>query len=158
MLEIPYDLHSMEEIFVLAFYLIKPLENPHGAVKELKEYLAALDATGRIYLSEEGVNSQMSISRTDAPKFFEWIEGHPYYQGVDINVHTSEEHAFPKLTVKYREQIVALDREVDFSLDGGHITPAEWKKMLEERDEDTVVLDVRNDYEWDDVLHGRDSV
>jgi UPF0176 protein len=32
---------------------------------------------------------------------------------------------------------------------GVHVSPEEWQKMLDERDENTVLIDVRNHYEWD---------
>jgi UPF0176 protein len=33
-------------------------------------------------------------------------------------------------------------------LAGEHVSPEVWKKMLQEKDDETLVLDVRNDYEW----------
>ena len=43
---------------------------------------------------------------------------------------------------------MAVDCDVDFSMVGEHVSPAAWKQMLEKKDEQTLVLDVRNDYEW----------
>ncbi|HLB52916.1 MAG TPA: rhodanese-like domain-containing protein, partial [Chlamydiales bacterium] len=62
-------------------------------------------------------------------------------------LHPANEHPFPKMTVKYRKQLVAMDCSVDFSKRGEAISPKEWKKKLEEKDERTLILDVRNTYE-----------
>jgi UPF0176 protein len=49
--------------------------------------------------------------------------------------------------VKVRPEIVALHAGVELSADqDNHLTPAEWKRMLEE-DPDAVAVDVRNRYE-----------
>jgi UPF0176 protein len=52
------------------------------------------------------------------------------------------------MTVKYRRQLVAIDWELDFAQRGHPVSPTTWKEMLENRDPDTILLDVRNDYEW----------
>lgn len=137
------------DYLVLAFYLIKPIEDPQSEVKRFKTFFEDHDIMGRIYINEEGINAQMSVSEKDAPAFFDWYLSDKRFRETDIKVHRHNEHAFPKKTVKYREQIVALDRKVDYSKGGAHASAAEWKKMLDERDENTLVLDVRNDYEWE---------
>ena len=66
-----------------------------------------------------------------------------------FKTHYYTEHVFPRQTVKYRQQIVALDEEVEMALTGEHLSPRAWSEMLEARDENTLVLDVRNAYEWE---------
>lgn len=134
---------------VLAFYEIVHIDNPQAVVKAWKRFLQSCDATARIYLSEDGINAQMSISDADYPRFEKWLRSDKRFAKTDVKVHTSKEHAFPKLTVKYREQLVALDKEVDRKLNGTYLTPKEWTQAIKERDDDTLILDIRNDYEWD---------
>src|SRR6185437_4480240 len=59
------------------------------------------------------------------------------------------EQVFPRATVKLRPQLVAMDTEVDLSLTGAHLNAEEWNEMLQNRDDDTLLIDVRNDYEWE---------
>jgi len=132
---------------VLAFYALTPVENPHMEVKRWKRFLKEIDAMGRIYINEDGVNSQMSVSEADADKFYEWFLND--YPDTEIKVHHLSDHAFPKMTVKYREQLAAMDRPFDLTKGGEHVSSEKWAQMIAERDEDTVILDVRNDYEWD---------
>ena len=116
-------------------------------MKRWKRFLESLDAMGRIYINEGGVNAQMSLLAAEVEGFYEWILKD--YPKTEVKVHRYPEHAFPKMTVKYREQLAAMDREFDLSQGGEHVSSERWAQMIEERDEDTVILDVRNDYEWD---------
>lgn len=146
-----------KRIAILAFYVITPIEEPQREVKRIKNFLKQLDAKARIYVSEEGVNAQMSIAQSDKEVFTSWFLATPAYAGTPIKEHSHHEHVFPRLTVKYRKQIVAFDQKVDFSQRGSHIKPADWKAMMEENDPNTVILDVRNDYEWE-VGHFENSI
>ena len=139
----------MDNYLILAFYLIQSIEDPQTEVKRFKAFFEEHDVMGRIYINEEGINAQMSISEADAPTFMDWYLGDERFNGTDIKVHRHHEHVFPKKTVKYREQLVALDMKVDYSKRGQHASAEQWKQMLDERDENMLVLDVRNDYEWE---------
>ena len=123
---------------VLAYYHIGPIDDPHAEVARHKEFFQNRDFRGRIYISEQGINGQASGAREAAAEFRAWLQGDPRFSGLDVKVHPAHEHAFPKMTVKYRRQLVAIDCEVDFSETGERVSPREWKKMLEERDEDTL--------------------
>lgn len=134
---------------VLAYYFFTEIEEPGREVFNHKKFLNSRDVRGRIYISAEGINGQMSASPDAAREYREWLEKDPRFQGVEFKVHTWHEHCFPRMAVKLRPQLVALDKKVDMGKGGEHVSPEVWKKMLEGRDEDTVVIDVRNDYEWD---------
>ena len=53
----------------------------------------------------------------------------------------------PRLIVKYRKYLVAREKEVDLSNQGEHVEASKWKEMLETNKE-SLLLDVRNSYEW----------
>lgn len=134
---------------VLAYYALLPIEDPHAEVAKHKEFFKSRDFTGRIYLSEEGINGQSCGLKSQAEEYQEWLLSDPRFANVQFKVHSSSEHVFPKMTVKYRKQLVAIDCKVDFSKRGQPLSPSEWKKMLEEKGKETLLLDVRNDYEWE---------
>lgn len=135
------------EYKVLAYYQISPIEDPHLLVKEHKKFFEKLDFKGRIYISSEGINGQASGFSPHADQYMDWLRTLPGFQNIVFKVHGSDEHAFEKMTVKYREQLVAVRRPIDFEKAGEHVEPSRWKKMLEEKDENTILIDVRNDYE-----------
>lgn len=141
-------MESEKKYLILAYYHFTPIENPHEEVGRHHAFFADRDVRSRIYISEQGINGQMSAFYSDAEEYMEWLHSDPRFQKVDFKIHQYSEHVFPKTTVKYRKQLVAFDTEVDLELTGEHVPPSTWKTMLEERDEDTFILDVRNDYEW----------
>lgn len=140
----------MYVVFAYYHFLTPPdvLENVESYIKHHKKFLETKDAKGRIYINEQGINGQMSIHEKDAESYIAWLHSHPVFKNVEIKVHLYEEHAFAKLTVKYRKQLVALDAQVDLRLAGQPVSSGEWKDMLEKKDPDTILIDVRNDYEW----------
>lgn len=133
---------------VLAYYCLTEIEAPREEVVRHQEFFRNRDLKGRIYLSEQGINGQMSGSKRDAQEYINWLTQDSRFSKISFKKHPASEHAFPKATIKYRRQLVALDREVDLNLTGERVAPKQWSQMLEERDEDTLVLDTRNDYEW----------
>jgi UPF0176 protein len=135
------------EIIVLAYYVIEDIADPHKVIKEHKKFLETVDSKGRIYIGYEGVNAQLSIAKKDLDKYLSYLKMDPLYDSADFKGHEDSEHRFAKLTVKFREQIVALKEKVNFKNRGEHISPKEWNKQLNKRDENTIIIDVRNNYE-----------
>ncbi len=133
--------------WVLAYYSFTPLADPHGEVAKHKAFLGARDATCRVYISEQGLNGQLSAIRADAEAYIEWMHQRPEFKDVRFKVHPYHEQVFPRLTIKYRPKLVAIDADVDLSLGGEHVSPKRWQEMLESTDE-RILIDVRNDYEW----------
>lgn len=133
--------------WVLAFYHFSPIENPVQEVKTHKEFFTNRDVACRIYISEEGINGQMSASVNDAKAYIEWMHTRPGFNEIKFKIHPYHEQVFPRVTVKYRKQLVAIDANVDLSNRGEHVSPAKWKEMLETQN-DKILIDVRNEYEW----------
>ncbi len=136
-------------INVLAYYFLTPIADPRADVAKHLAFFQSRDVSSRIYISEEGINGQMSASRCAAKEYMDWLRSDPRFQEVRFKIHSTSEHPFPKKTVKYRKQLVAFDRTVNLDQRGQHVSPEIWQKMLAERDAHTLVLDVRNGYEWD---------
>ncbi len=136
------------EYKVLAYYCIVKIEDPVAEVARHKEFFSSRDFKGRIYISEQGINGQSSGLSEHADEYMAWLSADDRFKEMPIKVHGAPEHAFPKMTVKYRKQLVAVDCEVDFSCVGQRVSPGQWKDMIEKRDDQTLILDVRNDYEW----------
>ncbi len=139
----------MENYEVLAYYIFTRVENPQEEVAKHHAFLQDKDIRCRVYISEQGINGQMSASLQDSRAYQEWLHADPRFTKVVFKIHTYSEHVFPRTTVKYRKQLVALDEPVDLSLTAEHVSPRQWKQMLEEKDPKTILIDVRNDYEWE---------
>lgn len=133
---------------ILAYYFISPIADPHAEVKTHKLFFDGRDVKSRIYISETGLNGQLSAATPDALAYIEWMTGRPEFKGIEFKLTPHHEQVFPRLTVKYRKNLVAYDRPVDFSIRGEHVSPERWKEMLEKKEESRILIDVRNDYEW----------
>ena len=72
------------------------------------------------------------------------------FADLTFKIDEAESHAFKKMHVRPRREIVALDLEEDSNpreITGKYYSHEEFKAALE--DENTVILDARNDYEYD---------
>ena len=132
---------------IVAFYCYTKIEYPAREVKRHQKFLGDIDAKARIYIANNGINAQMSIHTKDLEAYTNWLKGDPRYAKTMFKIDSYHEHVFPRTTVKAKEQLVALDRMPDLNLGAEHVPPQKWKQMLEERDENTIIIDVRNDYE-----------
>jgi UPF0176 protein len=137
----------MKTYFCLAFYTFQKIENPQEEVTRHKEFLEKLDATSRIYISEEGINGQLCAEMSDAIRYTDWMHARDAFKNLEFKIHQWHEQAFPRLTIKYRKYLVGRDREVNFNNQGEHVPAAKWKEMLE-NEKEALLLDVRNTYEW----------
>ncbi|MDE3056297.1 MAG: rhodanese-related sulfurtransferase [Verrucomicrobiota bacterium] len=133
---------------VLAYYILVPIADPKLEVERHKDFFKERNFRGRIYISEEGINGQASGESSHAKEYMEWLASDSRFCDVRFKVHKAKEHPFPKMTVKYRKQLVALDVPVNLEERGESLSPQEWKRMLEKREPGTLLIDVRNEYEW----------
>jgi len=133
---------------VLAYYIFYPVPDPAAERDLQKSVLEPLQALGRIYVSREGINAQLSLTEASASTYISWLKSRPGFEDIYVKIHSWHEAAFPRLTVKVREKLVALDHPVDMSQTGTHLSPAEWKEKLDQPDANRLLIDVRNDYEW----------
>lgn len=132
---------------VLAYYGFNPIKDPRAEILDHKLFFKNRDVTSRIYISEQGINGQMCAAHQDALDYMNWMQTKEHFKDIHFKLHSYHEHVFPRLTVKYRKQLVAIDRDVDMSKTGEHVSPKKWKEMLNAQ-EKPLLIDVRNDYEW----------
>lgn len=152
---------------VVTFYKFVPLDDPHAEVARHLNFLQGRDIHGRIYLNEKGINAQYSGPHKDAVAYADWVKKH--HQFSDMLVQTSPAvtgHAFPRLKLRYKPSLVQLEGGslhlplLDPNMRATPLTPSEWKERLEARTcldvssgetsgRGLLLLDVRNDYEWD---------
>jgi len=134
--------------YVLAYYHFTPISNPLTLVDEHKDFFHNRDIASRIYISEEGINGQMSGLKSDVEAYMTWMHAKAEFSKMPFKIHAWHENVFPRKTVKFRKQLVALDEKVNLDETGKHLTPKEWKEKLASKNR-PLLLDVRNEYEWE---------
>ncbi|MGO1998018.1 MAG: oxygen-dependent tRNA uridine(34) hydroxylase TrhO, partial [Staphylococcus equorum] len=143
---------------VLLYYKYTTLDDPETFATEHLEFCKDLELKGRILVSTEGINGTVSGTVEATDKYMEQLKSDERFKGITFKVDEAEGHAFKKMHVRPREEIVALDLEDDVDpreLTGNYLSPKEFREAL--LADDTVVIDARNDYEYD-LGHFRGSV
>ncbi|EFJ51382.1 hypothetical protein VOLCADRAFT_103426 [Volvox carteri f. nagariensis] len=147
---------------VLNFYHLTPLEDPQATVEQHRQLIErlGLDIRGRIYISSQGINSQCGGTVEHATAYAEWIKQQPGFQGLRYTLWPADGHAFPKLRLKHKPNLISLAGGMeglpitDPAARATPLEPSKWKEMIAQsqvigKEKKMVVLDVRNDYEWD---------
>jgi UPF0176 protein len=140
-------MNQIPSYWILAYYHFVAINNPKQEVSAHKKFFEERDVSCRIYISEEGINGQMCAACEDAQAYIDWMHQRPEFSEIHFKIHSHHEHVFPRKSIKYRKQLVSIDTKVDLSQRGEHLSPKEWKEMLQ-KDAGHILIDVRNDYEW----------
>lgn len=138
------------EFLVLSFYYYTKLPQAETFAAEHLEHCRQQGIRGRILVADEGVNGTVSAPVAVAEEYMDFMRSLPYFPNIEFKVHPHPEHAFDKLHVRYRPEIVnsglATQPDVDPTQQTGkHLEPEEFQQLKDR--EDVVVLDVRSNYE-----------
>ena len=135
----------------ISFYCYFPITEPPKFRNELYRQFTELGVLGRIYVADEGINAQISLPTANLSAFREYLDSYEALKGLRLNIAVDDDgRSFYVLDIKVRKQIVA-DGITDPSFDmnnRGRYVDAETFNMLTEKP-DTVVIDMRNHYEFE---------
>ena len=135
--------------WTISFYRYNEIKNPRLFRDHLFVQFQQLKILGRIYVSKEGINAQVSIPTIQYQRFLEFIEEISFLKKVRMNFAIDQYNkSFLKLTVKVKDKIVADGLEknpIDLSKKGRYLSAEKFNQMLE--DSDSLCVDVRNHYE-----------
>lgn len=135
----------------ISFYQYFPIQNPLEFRNTWYKDLTALQVFGRIYVAHEGVNAQISVPNSKLEELRSYLYQHPALEGLRLNIAVDDDgKSFWVLRIKVREKIVADGiSDPSFSMEnkGKYVNAEEMNKLLE--DENTIVVDMRNHYEFE---------
>jgi len=103
---------------------------------------------GRIYVSKEGINAQVSIPQQSWDLFLLQISEIKELKSIEIKKALNDGRSFYKLTIKVRKELVAYglnDNEYDMSKVGKHLNSSDYNTAIKNRK--TIIVDMRNYYE-----------
>lgn len=108
-----------------------------------------LNLKGRIIVAEEGLNGTVSGLKADCEQYMQEVKSNPGFSDIEFKVEPVDGHTFAKLHVRIKPEIVhaSLPHIDPRKKTGGYIEPEEFRRILKEEDENTVILDVRSNYE-----------
>lgn len=143
----------------ISFYKYAQIPNPHIFRDHLYELLNEESVFGRIYVSYEGVNAQISVPVPNLDTFQSALYSVNFLDQVRLNFAREDNgKSFYKLKIKVREKIVAdglNDESFDVTKKGIHVNAEKFNELS--RNEDTVIVDMRNHYE-SEVGHFKNAV
>ncbi|MCO0815272.1 rhodanese-related sulfurtransferase [Lactococcus lactis] len=135
---------------VLLYYQYVPIENGETFAQKHLADCKELGLKGRILVADEGINGTVSGTIEQANAYMELMKNEPRFSSTIFKIDEAEQNAFKKMHVRYRPELVNLSLEDDVNpleLTGAYLDPKEFREAM--LDENTVVIDARNDYEFD---------
>lgn len=133
----------------LSFYQYYHLRNPQIFRDHFYILLTEVEVLGRIYVSFEGVNAQISVPQHQVEAFKAAMQTITFLQDIRLNFAIEDDgKSFFKLIIKVREKIVADgldDHTFDVTNKGIHLKAEEFNLLAD--DTDTIIIDMRNHYE-----------
>ena len=135
---------------VLLYYLYVPIENHEEFAAEHLAACKALELKGRILVASEGINGTVSGTIEQTDQYMDMMKSDPRFADIVFKIDEAEGHAFKKMHVRPRNELVTLRLEDDINPNqttGKYLSPKEFFEQMQ--DENTIVLDARNDYEFD---------
>jgi UPF0176 protein len=134
-----------------SFYQYAKIEDPNAFRDQLYEQLYALGVFGRIYVAHEGINAQVSIPEHNFEAFRSCLYAVSFLNGIRLNIAVDDDgKSFWVLKIKVREKIVAdgiEDPSFDMANKGKYLDARQFNELTE--DPDTIVVDMRNHYEYE---------
>ena len=135
----------------ISFYHYFPIDDPRQFRDTLYQHLNALKVFGRIYVAHEGINAQVSVPESHFDAFRSYLYSIEPLNRIRLNIAVDDDgKSFWVLKIKVREKIVAdgIDDPLFDMRNKGRYVDAEQFNQLTE-DPDTIVIDMRNHYEFE---------
>jgi len=135
---------------VILYYKFVQVDDPETLKFWQRSLCQKLGLTGRIIVAEQGINGTLGGDLDDLKAYVKEMNTHPFFKGINYKWSDGEGDEFPKLSVKVRNELVALrpDEEFDVFNSTRGLTPKQWHDYIEQNP-DVIILDARNDYESD---------
>jgi UPF0176 protein len=140
-----------EHRITVSFYKYFFIEDPATTRDHLYEHLNAINVFGRIYIAHEGINAQVSIPESRFDSFRLFLATIEPLKNIRLNIAVDNDgKSFWVLKIKVRQKIVADGiTDPDFSMEnkGRYVDAKQFNELT--NDPDTIVIDMRNHYEYE---------
>lgn len=135
----------------ISFYNYVPFDDPQLFRNNLYRSLKELDVLGRIYIAHEGINAQISVPTHNLDAFRSFLYSLSGFDGLRLNIAVDDNgKSFYVLDIKVRKKIVAdgiEDPTFDMVKKGKYVDAEKMNELM--NDAETVIIDMRNHYEYE---------
>jgi UPF0176 protein len=133
--------------FYKYFFIYNPQEFRDWLYKNLEE----LKVFGRIYIAKEGINAQISVPQSKFESFKDFLYSIEPMKAIRLNVALDDDgKSFWVLKIKVRDKIVTdgiNDASFNMNRKGKYVNAEHMNVLMEQPD--TIVVDMRNHYEYE---------
>ncbi len=122
--------------------------------QEHLDFCRDLGIMGRIYIGTEGISSTITGNKWQCEAYKWYLDRSKYFKDVEGYYEKSsavDGHKFPRISVKIRDEIVKLGVNVtqeEVEKYKNKIAPEKVKEIIDNEDDNYLILDMRNDYEY----------
>lgn len=148
-------MHHRTHYHLITFYKFVDIANPLSEVKTHLNFCTDIGMKGRIYIWEEGISATATCNDWQLNAYKAFLKNNPYFNDVEEQIDTKsspvDKHMFTKMIVKYRQEIVALWTTITqeaYERSLQELTDEELKEVIDNNNQDRVILDMRNSYEY----------
>jgi UPF0176 protein len=152
---------------IILFYRYVVIEDVSDTIQNFLQNCQMLGLMGRILVSKEGINGTLAGSCPDIDSFIAFMTADSRFAKVDWKttfISNGEFLPFPTLSIREVTEIVScglarsfINSNVTFESNtfggiegtGVHLTPSEFHQMLTQEQNNCLLLDIRNDFEYD---------
>ncbi len=136
---------------VILYYKYIKIDNPKAFLKSQKKLCLKLNLKGRIIISWEGLNGTLSGPKNSIEVYKNTLLEDTRFSDVVFKESDIRGDIFPKLSIKIRKEIVTLKEKIDIvskgSKKGKYISPEDFHNIIANKNDETIILDARNNYE-----------
>jgi len=139
---------------IILYYRFTPIVNPEVVRLWQKALAEKLHLRGRIIISGHGINGTLGGEIKDLKSYIKEFKALQIFKGTEFKWTDGSREAFPKLSVKVRDEVVTFGAADELRVSergivggGKHLKPAEVHELLKKRGEDVVFFDGRSEYE-----------
>jgi len=138
---------KQQNFTVAALYCFAPLKRYRDLQAPLLELCKNCDIKGTLLLAHEGINGTIAGTDEDIGRVIDFITAQPELAQPELKYSTATHMPFHRMKVRLKREIVTMGVEnIDpLHMAGTYVTADAWNALI--KDEDTIVIDTRNDYE-----------
>ncbi|MCA0971198.1 rhodanese-related sulfurtransferase [Halobacillus litoralis] len=150
---------SSQDYRVLLYYKYVDLPDYEEYCANHLKFCKELGLKGRIIVSHEGINGTVSGTVEQVEEYMDYVRSDERFADIHFKIDENDGHAFKKMHCRVKPELVnwSLDEDdIDPKTFGGqHLKPKQFNEML--KDDDTIVIDGRNEYEYR-IGHFRNAI
>jgi UPF0176 protein len=144
-------MEETEQRTTISFYQYFFIEDTQIFRDNMYIALHNLKIFGRIYLASEGINAQISVPNSNVASFKNYMNTIDALKNIRLNIAIDDDgKSFWVLKIKIRDKIVAdgiTDETFSMQNKGKYVNAEQMNNLL--KDKNTVVVDMRNHYEFE---------